>query len=53
MPFLSTHHGSLLAGSRFPWTLDDFDAYTLSIITIILTGLFAMRAVVYILTELD
>ena len=25
MSFLSTHRGSLLAGSRFPWTLDDYD----------------------------
>ena len=30
-----------------------FDEYTLSIVAIILSGLFAMRAVVYILTELD
>jgi len=30
-----------------------FDEYTMPIITIILTGLFAMRAVVYILTELE
>lgn len=30
-----------------------FDEYTMSIITIILAGLFAMRTVVYILTELD
>lgn len=30
-----------------------FDEYTVAIITIILTGLFAVRAVVFILTELE
>lgn len=25
MPFLSMHHGSILTGSRFPWTLEDYD----------------------------
>ena len=25
MPFLSTHRGSLLTGSRFPWTLEEYD----------------------------